>query len=72
MPGATMAGTDTRFAVKPKTGEIVWKHQVLPRDNWDQECTYEMMVINTPVNPDVSAAACSQSIRTRAAGRARR
>jgi alcohol dehydrogenase (cytochrome c) len=56
MPGATMAGTDTRFAVKPKTGEIIWKHQVLPRDNWDQECTYEMMVINTPVNPDVSAA----------------
>jgi alcohol dehydrogenase (cytochrome c) len=55
MPGATMAGTDTRFAVKPKTGEVVWKHQVLPRDNWDQECTFEMMVINTPVNPDASA-----------------
>jgi alcohol dehydrogenase (cytochrome c) len=55
MPGATMAGTDTRFAVKPKTGEVVWKHQVLPRDNWDQECTFEMMVINTPVNPDAGA-----------------
>ena len=52
MPGATMAGTDTRFAVRPRTGEIVWKHQVLPRDNWDQECTFEMMIINTPVNPD--------------------
>ena len=52
MPGATMAGTNTRFAVRPKTGEIVWKHQVLPRDNWDQECTFEMMIINTPVNPD--------------------
>jgi alcohol dehydrogenase (cytochrome c) len=52
MPGATMAGTNTRFAVRPKTGEVVWKHQVLPRDNWDQECTFEMMVINTPVNPD--------------------
>ena len=51
MPGATMAGTNTRFAVRPKTGEIVWKHQVLPRDNWDQECTFEMMIINTPVNP---------------------
>jgi alcohol dehydrogenase (cytochrome c) len=36
MPGATMAGTNTRFAVRPKTGEVVWKHQVLPRDNWDQ------------------------------------
>jgi alcohol dehydrogenase (cytochrome c) len=55
MPGATLAGTDTRFAVKPKSGQIVWKHQVLPRDNWDQECTFEMMVINTPVNPDASA-----------------
>ena len=51
MPGATMAGTNTRFAVRPRTGEVVWKHQVLPRDNWDQECTFEMMVINTPVNP---------------------
>ncbi len=52
MPGATMAGTNTLFAVRPRTGEVVWKHQVLPRDNWDQECTFEMMVINTPVNPD--------------------
>ena len=46
----TMTGTNTRFAVKPKTGEIVWRHQVLPRDNWDQECTFEMMVINSPDN----------------------
>jgi alcohol dehydrogenase (cytochrome c) len=53
--GGTMAGTDTRFAVKPRTGEIVWKHQTLPRDNWDQECTFEMMVINSPVNPDPNA-----------------
>jgi alcohol dehydrogenase (cytochrome c) len=54
MPGATMAGTNTRFAVRPKTGEVAWKHQVLPRDNWDQECTFEMMTITTPVNPDPS------------------
>ena len=54
--GGTMAGTNTRFAVKPKTGEVVWKHQTLPRDNWDQECTFEMMIINTPVNPDANAA----------------
>src|SRR5216117_2856681 len=52
MPGATMAGTNTRFAVRPKTGEVVWKHQVLPRDNWDQQCTFERMIIDTPVNPD--------------------
>ena len=51
MPGATMAGTNTRFAVRPRTGEVVWKHQVLPRDNWDQECTFEMMIIDTLVNP---------------------
>jgi len=54
MPGATMAGTNTRFAVRPKTGEVVWKHQVLPRDNWDQECTFEMMTMTTAVNPDAS------------------
>ena len=47
-----MAGTNTRFAVDPETGKIVWRHQVLPRDNWDQECTFEMMPITTPVNPD--------------------
>jgi alcohol dehydrogenase (cytochrome c) len=55
-PGATLYGSDTRFAVHPKTGEIVWRHQTLPRDNWDQECVFEMMVINTPVNPDRNAA----------------
>jgi alcohol dehydrogenase (cytochrome c) len=55
MPGATLAGSDTRYAVRPKTGQVVWKHQVLPRDNWDQECTFEMMVVNTPVNPDPGA-----------------
>jgi alcohol dehydrogenase (cytochrome c) len=54
MPGATMAGTNTRFAVRPKTGQVVWRHQVLPRDNWDQECTFEMMTMMTPVNPDPS------------------
>ena len=49
--GGTMYGTNTRFAVRPSTGEIVWRHQVLPRDNWDQECTFEMMVVNTDVAP---------------------
>ena len=49
--GGTLAGTNTRFAVRPSTGEIVWKHQTLPRDNWDQECTFEMIVANTDVTP---------------------
>jgi alcohol dehydrogenase (cytochrome c) len=53
--GATMAGTDTRYAVDPKTGKIIWEHQVLPEDNWDQECTFEMMSISTPVHPDPQA-----------------
>jgi alcohol dehydrogenase (cytochrome c) len=52
--GGTLAGSDTRYAVHPKTGEVVWRHQTMPRDNWDQECTFEMMVINTPVNPDAN------------------
>jgi alcohol dehydrogenase (cytochrome c) len=52
---ATLAGTNTRFAVDPKTGKIIWKHQVLPQDNWDQECTFEMMPIATAVHPDPKA-----------------
>ena len=51
-PGATIFGTNTRFAVRPRTGEVVWAHQVLPRDNWDQECTFEMMPVTTDVNPN--------------------
>ncbi len=52
---ATLAGTNTRFAVDPRTGKVVWKHQVLPQDNWDQECTFEMMPIPTAVHPDAKA-----------------
>lgn len=52
---ATLAGTNTRFAIEPKTGKIVWKHQVLPQDNDDQECTFEMMPITTKVAPDPAA-----------------
>ncbi len=55
-PGGTMYGTNTRFAVHPKTGEIAWRHQVLPRDNWDQECTYEAIIVDSPINPDANAA----------------
>ena len=53
--GGTMAGTNTRWAANPRTGAIKWRHQTLPRDNWDQECTFEMMIINSPVNPDANA-----------------
>ena len=50
-PGGTLYGSNTRFAVRPETGEIVWRHQTLPRDNWDQECTFEMIVASTDVKP---------------------
>ncbi len=56
MVGASMAGTNTRWAVEPRTGRILWRRQVLPQDNWDQECTFEMMPITTPVHPDAKAA----------------
>jgi alcohol dehydrogenase (cytochrome c) len=52
---SSLAGTNTRYAVEPRTGKIIWKHQVLPQDNWDQECTFEMMSVTTPVNPDPKA-----------------
>ncbi|MDB5734313.1 MAG: ATP-binding protein [Alphaproteobacteria bacterium] len=50
---ATLAGTNTRYAIEPRTGRIIWQHQVLPQDNWDQECTFEMIPITTKVAPDV-------------------
>jgi alcohol dehydrogenase (cytochrome c) len=52
---ATLAGTNTRFAIEPRTGKIVWKHQVFAQDNADQECTYEMLPITTKVAPDPKA-----------------
>jgi alcohol dehydrogenase (cytochrome c) len=53
--GLSLYGTNTRYAVNPKTGKIAWQHQVLPEDNWDQECTFEMLSITTPVHPDLKA-----------------
>ena len=52
---SSIAGSNTRYAIEPRTGKIIWKHQVLPQDNWDQECTFEMMSVTTPVNPDPKA-----------------
>jgi alcohol dehydrogenase (cytochrome c) len=49
--GKSLFGTNTRYAVHPKTGEVVWKRQILPRDNWDMECTWEMMPDTISVNP---------------------
>lgn len=51
---ATLAGTNTRYAVDPRTGRIAWQHQVLPQDNWDQECTFEMLPVTTRVAPDAA------------------
>ena len=52
---ATLAGTNTRWAVRPDTGQVVWRRQLLPQDNWDQECTFEMMVVDTPMHPNPNA-----------------
>jgi alcohol dehydrogenase (cytochrome c) len=52
---ATLAGTNTRWAVRPETGEVVWRRQLLPQDNWDQECTFEMMIVDTPMRPNPNA-----------------
>jgi len=52
---ATLAGTDTRWAVRPDTGKVVWRRQILPQDNWDQECTFEMMLVDTPMHPNRNA-----------------
>ncbi|MGD9739109.1 MAG: pyrroloquinoline quinone-dependent dehydrogenase [Bauldia sp.] len=51
----TLAGTNTRFAVRPDTGEIIWSHQIIPNDNWDQECTFDMFLIDTAINPNPDA-----------------
>lgn len=53
--GATLAGTNTRFAVRPDTGEIVWSKQLMPGANWDQECTFEAVVAELPMNADSEA-----------------
>jgi alcohol dehydrogenase (cytochrome c) len=52
---ATLAGTNERWAVRPETGEVVWRRQLLPQDNWDQECTFEMMLVDTPMHPNPNA-----------------
>lgn len=70
-PGATLYGTNTRYAVQPRTGKIVWQHQVLPRDNWDQECTFEMLPVTTPVNIDPRAQGL-MAVGRKAASKSRR
>ncbi len=41
---APLLDTDTRFAVKRDTGEVVWKRQIFPGANWDEECTFEAVI----------------------------
>ncbi|MCC6984727.1 MAG: PQQ-binding-like beta-propeller repeat protein [Bauldia sp.] len=51
---ATLAGTNERWAVRPDTGEVVWRHQIIAQDNWDQECTFDMMLVDTPMHPNAN------------------
>lgn len=69
-PGGAQFGTNTRFAVRPQTGEVVWRHQTLPRDNWDQECTFEMIAADVNFAPSAEMDGL-QAIGPNAAGERR-
>ena len=47
-------GTNTRFAIRPKTGQVIWRRQLLPSDSWGQDCTLEMLLVNSKLSPDKS------------------
>jgi alcohol dehydrogenase (cytochrome c) len=52
---APLLDTDTRFAVKRETGEVVWKKQLFPGANWDEECTFEAVLDTVALKADPQA-----------------
>ncbi len=52
---AELAYTNATLAIRPDTGEVVWSHQHLPRDNWGMDHVYERLVVTTEVSPDAKA-----------------
>ncbi len=63
--GGSLAGTNTRWAVKPKTGEVVWKHQV-------RSCArFFVPYLRQTLIPS-SVAVCAAVLRVRAGVRERR
>ena len=52
---AILAGTDTRYAVNLKTGEIAWQRQIMPGAQWDDECTFEAVIDTVALKADPKA-----------------
>lgn len=50
-----LAGTNTRYAVKLKTGEVVWSKQLMPGAMWDEECTFEAIIDTVRLQADPKA-----------------
>lgn len=47
--------TNSTLALDPGTGEIRWHFQHLPGDEWDQDHTFERILVETEVAPDPDA-----------------
>lgn len=44
--------TNSTLAMEPATGEIVWYHQYIPNDSWDQDSTMEAVLIDIEIDGD--------------------
>ena len=51
---ADLLYTNSTLALDPRTGELVWYFQHLPRDNWDLDHVFERFIVETEVSPDPS------------------
>ena len=49
---ADLLYTNSTLALDPRTGELVWYFQHLPRDNWDLDHVFERLIVETEVSPD--------------------
>lgn len=45
--------TDTTLVINASTGELVWYHQWLPNDTWDNDYAYEQMLIDAEVDGEM-------------------
>ncbi|HKJ74324.1 MAG TPA: PQQ-binding-like beta-propeller repeat protein [Alphaproteobacteria bacterium] len=51
-PGVTnnLLYTNSTVALNPDTGKLVWYHQHLANDSWDQDYAFERQIVELPVN----------------------
>jgi alcohol dehydrogenase (cytochrome c) len=51
-PGVTNDGlyTDTTIALRPRTGELVWRYQHMRNDQWDMDWAFERVIVETEVD----------------------